>query len=938
MSASVTLPGGWVTFLFTDIEGSTRLAQVLGSAYRAVLIEHRAIIRSALHNANAIEVFAEGDSIFAVFDSPTEALAACAQAQGALTTHQWPAGPARPRVRMGLHTGHVQPSAGEYASPEVHRAARVAAAAHGGQVLCSASTQALAGSLSGGLSLIDLGLHRLRGFDGHERLFQLVGPDLERRFPRPRTDASASHNLPGAATSFVGRRRERAVLHALLQAHRQVTVVGGGGAGKSRLSVEVARALVADFPDGVWFTDLVDCATTDEVAVAIAAACAVRPEAGRPVIDTLAGAACDQRLLLVLDTCDSQPTAVAAVLARLLGASREIRILATSREPLGLPGETVWRIPSMGYTPGADGQPGDAVQLLTVRATAARGGRAPAGPEAAALATIARLVDGLPLALELAAARLRMMSAAELASRLAAAESDASDLMGTLDAGTDPVASDTRGPDAPISASAPVAGEWSRPAPRAGGGMAAGLLRHATMRATVGWSYRTLPPAAARLLRLMSVFSAPAELAAIAWLVDQDPFDALTMLVNKSLVHVELGSPTRYRLVEPVRAFAAHQLAAAGEEGFARGRHAQWALHALRRANTGVDGRPLTQSLPAIEALVPEVRAALRWSGARGSARAGIDLAASLDLWARETGHAEQAAGWYRDLLDRATATGEQIPDPELAGAYLALATHTGILGDHVAELRSLELAETLAAGCGDVALLTRVRAARGVALAESGQPETAETHCREVIATASAQGVAAEAMGAVYCLGQLLWLRGEVTEAAELLGAARPAEAANPVERGRRTLDMLLGLVALSRGDLVAAHDHLTVALRYRDTNGFQMRAAETLHAFAVRCVLSGDLTSAATLFGAAASARARLQCPLGLAAVYWSGQETTAREALGDRAFDAAYASGGMLSLPDAVALALQTEPPDLDVESARFDLAGDVTDEITPTKYRS
>lgn len=936
MSGTATLPGGWVTFLFTDIEGSTRLAQLLGPAYRAVLIEHRQIIRRALDDARAVEVFAEGDSIFAVFDSPSAALAACAQAQQALLAHRWPAGSAGPRVRMGLHTGHVQPSTGEYASPEVHRAARVAAAAHGGQVLCSASTQALATSLPAELTLVDLGPHRLRGFDGHERLFQLTGPGLERRFPRPRTDAGARHNLPGAPTSFVGRRRERAVLHALLQAHRQVTVVGGGGAGKSRLAVEVARALIADYPDGVWFADLVDCGTPEDVASTIAAACGVRPEPGRSLLETLAGTVSGQRLLLVLDTCDSQPAAVAAAVNRMLGTGRELRVLATSREPLGLPGETVWRIPAMGVVAHADGRPGDAVALLTIRATAARGGRAPLADEKAALTTMAGLLDGLPLALELAAARLRMMSAGELAARLAAAESSGNDLLGTLDAGVD-TTDPTDDEPTPVRRS-----DWTGPAARTGG-LAVGLLRHATMRATVGWSYRTLPAAAGRLLRLMSVFSQPAELAAIAWLVDEDPFDALTMLVNKSLVQVDLGPTTRYRLVEPVRAYAAHQLAEAGEESFARSRHTQWALHAVRRANTGLDGRPLTQSMPPIEALVPEVRAALRWSGAHGSIRSSLSLAATLDLWARESGQSPQAVAWYADLLARAAVATEQIPDDELAGALLAYAGHIGVVGDHATELQALGRAEDLARGCGDVAGLTRVRAARGVALAESGQPEAAESHCREVIATAAAQGVAPDAMAAVYCLGQLLWLRGELAEAAELLAAARPAEAANPVERGRRTVDMMLGLVALGRGDLIAAHEHLTVALRYRMTNGFVARVVETLHAIAVRCSLSNDYITAARLFGAAAAARSRIGCAPALLSVYWSGQELAARNALGDRAFDAAYADGSALTMTEAVVAALAIEHPDLAATSPRFAATAAAAatsdlDDPTPTRLTS
>src|SRR5918993_1283803 len=230
----VHLPSGLVTFLFTDIEGSTRLARMLGPGYRPVLTEHRRLLRATLSARGGTELFTEGDSFFVAFEDASAAVDACVTAQRALTTHDWPHPDATPRVRMGLHTGHAVPLAGEYASPEVHRAARIAAAAHGGQVLCSAATAHHAAPLPAEAHLLDLGLHRLRGFDDRERLFQLVAPGLERQFPRPRTVDEAQHNLPTQVTSFVGRQRERIELGTLLTDHRLVTVVGAGGGGQTR--------------------------------------------------------------------------------------------------------------------------------------------------------------------------------------------------------------------------------------------------------------------------------------------------------------------------------------------------------------------------------------------------------------------------------------------------------------------------------------------------------------------------------------------------------------------------------------------------------------------------------------------------------------------------------------------------------------------------------
>lgn len=218
------MPSGLVTFLFTDIEASTRLAQLLGATYRPVLTAHRRLLRGALAGNGGVELFTEGDSSFFAFSESTAALSACVAAQRALTEHAWPQPTVAPRVRMGVHSGWTRPEGGEYASPEVHRAARITAAAHGGQVLCSAATAQRAPSLSGGAWLRDLGLFRLRGFDQRERLFQLVAPGLADAFPPPRTDPAAGHNLPSPLTPLVGRVQERTRLAELLAAHRLVTV------------------------------------------------------------------------------------------------------------------------------------------------------------------------------------------------------------------------------------------------------------------------------------------------------------------------------------------------------------------------------------------------------------------------------------------------------------------------------------------------------------------------------------------------------------------------------------------------------------------------------------------------------------------------------------------------------------------------------------------
>lgn len=900
------LPRGQVTFLFTDIEGSTRLAQLLGDGYRPVLAEHRLVLRSILTTGGGCELFTEGDSYFFAFADAAAAIEACAAAQLALAAHEWPNPQARPRVRMGLHTGLAQPHNGEYASPEVHRAARIAAAAHGGQVLLSASTAAAGGASSSQPdgSLLDLGLHRLRGFDGRERLFQLVAPGLERHFPHPRTQRSAAHNLPSPLTSFVGRGAERAEVGRLLTANRLVTVVGAGGAGKTRLALAVAGDQTESFPDGIWFADLATVTDPGLVAFTLATMLGLRPEPGRPVAETLVDHLSAKQVLLVLDTCEAQLGALVPLMAQVLAGAREVRVLATSREPMGIAGELVWRIPPLSLAAASDGGLSDAVTLLAERTAAARGGRAVEPAELAHLSRVVARLDGLPLAIELAAARLRVLSAGELAGRLhAELTAEQADSLQALDAG---------------ACEPPAA-----------------VGRHATMQATVTWSYRTLPADAARLLRWLAVFAGPVDLATVEWLTGGDPLNSLTVLVDKSLVQAEPGpNGTSYRMLDPIRGYAARRLAEAGEESTARDRHVSWALRALSVVQNGPDGRPVTLSLYGLDPLAAELRAALRWCGTGGSARSGLRISSGLDQWWRERGLAREGRLWLFRLYARMSETGEQVPNAELALAYYAHCGHAAADGEFAEEMRFSERAEAAARRAGDPGLMARVLAGRSGALRDAGQEADAEQACREVINWAAGHDVAADALFAVLNLAELLWLRGALDEAAVLLAGARQVEQLRPAVRGRRTVDLLLGMVALSRGDLVAAHEHLIVALRSRMAYGFHGRACVAIKAIAARCVQGGDPTTAATLFGAAEFTTVKLHCGPGVFASYCAAQEKAARTALGDSAFDEAYARGTRLSLGEMAALALEVEHPDLSSDSVRFAEAQSATADAKQT----
>jgi predicted ATPase/class 3 adenylate cyclase len=874
VSGSSELPSGLVTFMFTDIEGSTRLARMLGDDYRTVLGAHRTLLRDALSDFGGVELFTEGDSFFVAFRDAGHALAACVEAQRRLSAHEWPARDAMPRVRMGMHTGYAKPIGDEYASIEVHRAARVAAAAHGGQILCSGAT-ALAILTEGAAvpfepphplpvetELLDLGPHRLRGFDDDERLFQVVAAGLDREFPRPRTPGAARHNLPAPLTSFVGRRAELAELADLLTRHRIVTIAGPGGSGKTRLSHAVGEQLLDAYPQGIWTVDAVSAATG--LAPALAAALGLRPEPGRPMLDTLLEQCADRRMLLLLQTCDAAPAACAGLVRRLLAACPGVDVLVTGREPLGVHGEVVWRIPPL--------SPADAFTLLSERADAARGGRPGPVEDTIDLARVAARLEGSPLAAELAAARLRLFTAGQLLARL----------------------------DDPIAALDPPNADAER------------SERHDSITACLDWSYRTLTVRAAALLRRLSVFAGPVDLTTIEW-CGPDAVVSLTELTEKSLIEVVPGPA--YRMSEQVRAYAARQLSAAGDERTARERHVAWSLHTLGAVTVDTDGQPRTVSLTELAPFVGEWQAALRWAAVEGSVEAGLRLAGALDPWWREHGGAREG----RDLLFRLYRRLDEatVAPADLADAYLV---HAGLADDRDERIRFYERAGSLA---DNPRQKTKSDAGHRITLLENGEFEAAEEFCRELTARAEQSGAAEAALPAVVTLAGLLWRRDAIGDAAELLGGARQLEAGRPEDRGRRTVDWLLGMVALRRRDLVAAHDHLVVALRSRLRHGFRGAAADAVAAIAVRCSLGGDPAMAAVLFGGAEAARgARRTDMFGR---FWSEQQLALRASLGDSAFDTAYADGVGLGFDRIVAMALAVEHPDLEDGATRFAASG-------------
>ena len=588
------LPTGTVTFLFTDIEGSTGLLQELGDRYPAVLDEHAAIIRRAVSDGGGVEVSTHGDAFFAVFRSPAGAVGAAVAAQRGLAAHDWSPGPPV-RVRMGAHTGEGALGGDDYAGIDVHRAARIADAAHGGQVLLSDATRGLVQhALPAGTSLRDLGAHHLRGIAGPERLHQLVVEGLPADFPAPRALDARPSNLPPQLTSFVGREEEIAEVERLLGRTRLLTLTGPGGSGKSRLALRVATDLLPQYRDGSCFVDLSPVTDPALVPAAVANALGVPESPERPILDGVKDHLRHRELLQVVDNFE-QVAEAGPVIEELLTAAPKLRTLVTSRVVLSLRGEQEYPVPPL-QVPDPERLPRDlaalteveAVRLFAERAQAASPRFALTEQNAPVVAEITARLDGLPLAIELAATRTKVLTPEQILARL---ESRLSIL--------------TSG---------------SRSVPE----------RQRTLRAAIAWSYDLLDPVERRLFARLSVFTGgwafeSAEAVCDPEELGVDALDGLTSLVDKSLIRrtEPPGHPSRFSMLETIREFGYEQLEAAGDLELVRRRHAGHYLSLATDAEPHLTATDQGEWLDRCEAEHANLRAALALGHRPGRGRPG---------------------------------------------------------------------------------------------------------------------------------------------------------------------------------------------------------------------------------------------------------------------------------------------------------------------------
>jgi predicted ATPase/class 3 adenylate cyclase len=549
------VPAGTVTFLLTDIEGSTRLWESVPDAMEAALERHNGLLTSVIedHGGMVVTSRGEGDSFFAVFPSAVSAVEAAGACQLALNAEAWPEGAAL-RVRMGLHTGEARGRGSDKVDhAPINRCARVKAAGHGGQVLVTKTTADLVGGrLGGGFGLKKLGEFRLRDLAQPELIYQLTHPDLPADFPPVRTVAERTGNLPVPVSSFIGRERELGQTAAALSESRVVTLTGPGGVGKTRLAVQAAGQVAERFGDGAWLAELAPVRDPAGVDGAVAAVFSLTARAGQSTGEALVEFLRSKQLLLVLDNCEHLIEAAAALAAVLARSCERLVILATSREGLGIEGERQVPVPPLAV-PGTDAElaaiaDAEAVRLFADRAAAVKPGFQVTAENAAAVAAVVRHLDGIALAVELAAARIPAMTPAELARRLERS-------FAVLAAGRRGAAE-----------------------------------RHQTLQAAIDWSFELLTGPEQKLLARLSVFAGDASLEAAEAVCGGDGiapdavFELLAALVARSLVVAEdKGIETRYRLLETIRQYGEERLEAAVEAERWRARHAGYYASLLPR-------------------------------------------------------------------------------------------------------------------------------------------------------------------------------------------------------------------------------------------------------------------------------------------------------------------------------------------------------------------
>jgi predicted ATPase/class 3 adenylate cyclase/DNA-binding CsgD family transcriptional regulator len=756
------LPTGTVTLLLADVEGSTRLWETRPEEMTAAIARLDRVLSAAVAARDGVRPVeqGEGDSFVVAFARASDAVACALDLQRAAL--------APIRLRIGVHTGEVQlRDEGNYVGPTINRTARLRDLAHGGQTVLSGTTEDLVvDALPADAWLTDLGTHELRGVARPERVVQLCHPDVQNDFPPLRTPKGVDvHDLPAQLTSFIGRGAQIDKIGTLLAENRIVTLTGAGGAGKTRLAAQVATRFVAEFPGGVWWVDLAPITHSAVLPVAVARAMCLPDQQGRSTMETLIGFVGGRQMLIVLDNCEHLLTATASLVAELLGGCPGLKLLTTSREPIGVPGEVTFVVPSLSLD-------GEAIDLFADRARRVRPDFSVTDDNAAAVTEICRRLDGMPLAIELAAARVRALSLDEIVDGL-------HDRFRLLT-----------------------------------GGVRTAVRRQQTLHASVDWSHALLSETERVLFRRLAVFlggfdlDAAHAVAGSAEMTRYQVLDQLALLVDKSLVIAEnLSGSTRYRLLETVRQYGLEKLGESGEADGVRSRHCDYYTSMAAELDApSRDGHELR--IARAENEIDNLRAAFAWSCESSKLDRALQLASSLQpLWL-SGGRFREGFDWFDSILAHNDAQKLNLPPAVQARALADWAILDALRSGLDRLIDQARHAVAIARELDDAALLVRALVACGSITVYS--LDVAQTYLDEAIAVAREL---VDRWGLCQALG---WLASGATIAGD------PVAAITAAQEGRDLADAVsdpfvsrqcrgaLGIAHVMQGNLVEAIQQL--------------------------------------------------------------------------------------------------------------------------------
>ena len=869
------LPSGTVTFLFTDIEGSTALWERDPSEMATAVDRHFFLLREGVAAHAGVVFKVVGDAVQAAFPTASDAVAAALETQRALLQESWPERVGPLRVRMAFHTTAAMPQDGDYLTPGLNRLARLLAAGHGGQVLVSLATQELVRDvLPLGASLRDLGEHPLRDLYRPERIFQVLHPDLPADFPTIRTLATCPNNLPVQHTPFLGREEQVGQVVSVLRREdvRLLTITGPGGVGKTRVASQIAADVLEDFPDGVWFVDLSVLDDPTLVPSTIAAVLGVREE-GSALTERLASALGDKRLLLVLDNFERVIDAVHTV-SDLLTRVPGLKVLATSRAPLHVYGEREYPLaplllPDPAHLPPVDVMSQyEAVRLFIERAQAVKPDFTVTTANASAVAEICHRLDGLPLAIELAAALIRMLPPHTLLKRL--------------------------------EKRLPLLTRGARDLP----------ARQQTMRDAIAWSHDLLTREEQTLFQCLAIFPGGCTLEAAEAVAGPagtlDVFEGIASLVDKSLLRQEEaeGEP-RFRMLETVREFGLERLEGSGEGEETRRRLAAWCLALAEAAEPDVIGGSMQPRwVVRLDDELPNLRAAVNWLLERGEGRTALRLLAAVeDYWSRRRPNTMELSRW----LTAALAAAPEAPATDRTVAHYLLALANSVLGNEEDAATHAERMLSAARESGDTAALGLAQYGVGMVWEFRGHGQRAAAALTEAVPLLQAAGNDVLAAWTQADLADILVWSGDLETGVPMLDEAL----ARLRQIGSDWLVLLVlnqrGHAALAQGDLPRAAgcftESITVARPIEQTRAI----LGAVHGLAGVALALGQAERAARLLGAVEAAREALG--MGRITQKRHGERITAntRAALEAGDFEQARSAGRMLTLEEAVAAAL-------------------------------